>query len=57
MQKFLLKNYKTYIVVVIAIVLNGLVSLGYIDASWIDTANVILAFVGLGTIRLAIGKK
>ncbi len=57
MKKLLLKNYKTYIIVVVAVILNGLVSLGYIDASWIGTANIILGFLGLGAVRLAIAGK
>ena len=57
MQKLLLKNYKTYLIVVVAVILNGLVSLGYIDVSWINTANIILGFLGLGAVRLAIAGK
>ena len=57
MEKFLLKNYKTAIIVVIGVVLNGLVASGYMDISWLGTANVILGFLGLGAVRLGIAGK
>lgn len=46
-----LKGYKTYLVMLIGIVLNGLAAQGYIDASTIDLANKILVFLGLGAVR------
>ena len=46
-----LKGKKTYIVMIIAVLLNGLASQGLIDASAIESVNIILGFLGLGAVR------
>ena len=51
-----LQGKKTYIIVVLGVVLNGLASQGYIDASVIDKVNSFLMLLGLGTIRSGISK-
>lgn len=54
-MKFL-NGYKTYIVVVIGVIFNGLVVAGYIDEGLRPTVNSVLTFLGLGTMRDAINK-
>lgn len=49
-----LAGFKTYIVVAVAIIFNGLVALGYIDEGLRPTVNSILTFLGLGAMRAAI---
>ena len=49
-----LKGYRTYIIAIVGVIFNGLVSMGYIDESLRGTVNGILTFLGLGTIRNAI---
>lgn len=52
-----LKGYKTYIVVVLGVIVNGCIAMGYIDASLLPTINSVLVFLGLGAIRAGIAKK
>lgn len=54
--KALLEGKKTYIVVIVAILFNTLVQLGYIDPSYVEYVNIILAALGLGTLRAGISK-
>lgn len=49
-----LSGYKTYIVVVVGIIVNGLFAMGYIPAADVPTINMILAFLGLATLRAAV---
>ena len=49
-----LKGYRTYIIAILGVVLNGMQVMGYIDASTIATINKVLVFIGLGTLRSAI---
>lgn len=51
-----MKGWKTYLVVAIGILFNGLVASGFIDESWRPTVNTILGFLGLGALRNAIPK-
>lgn len=53
----MLKGWKTYIVVVIGVIVNGCIAMGYIDASWITAINAILGFLGLAAIRAGIAEK
>lgn len=52
----MLKGVRTYIVVILGIIFNGLVASGYIDESLRPTVNSVLAFIGLGTLRASIPK-
>jgi len=52
----MLKGWKTYIVVAVGIIFNGLVAMGYIDESMREPVNAVLAFLGLGAMRSAIPK-
>ena len=53
----MLKGWKTYIVVALAVIFNGLVSLGYVDESLRTTVNSILGFLGLGALRAGVADK
>jgi hypothetical protein len=48
---------KTYIIVAIAVIVNGCVALGYIGAEEVELINWILVTLGLGAIRLAVDGK
>lgn len=51
-----LHGKKTYILVIVAIVFNTLVQLGYLQASNVEYVNIILAALGLGALRDGIKK-
>lgn len=51
-----LSGYKTYIIVVVGVIFNGLVASGFIDESYRPMVNSILTFLGLGTLRASISK-
>lgn len=46
-----LKGKKTYLVMIIGVIVNGLYATGKIDAATVDVINKILVFFGLGAIR------
>jgi hypothetical protein len=50
----LLQGKKTYVVIVVAIVFNTLVQLGYIDYGYVEYVNIVLAALGLGALRSGI---
>ena len=50
----MLKGYKTYLVVILGVIFNGLVASGFIDESLRPTINTILGFLGLGALRAAV---
>jgi hypothetical protein len=50
-------GYKTYIVMIIGILVNGAIAMGYISADLLPTINSILGFLGLGAIRHGIAHK
>ena len=52
----MLKGWKTYIVVAIGVIFNGLVASGIIDEGLRPTVNTILGFLGLGALRNALPK-
>jgi hypothetical protein len=52
----LLEGKKTYIVVIVAIIFNTLVQLGYIDYGYVEYVNIVLGALGLGTLRAGISK-
>lgn len=53
MKKFL-DGWKSYLVMAIGIIFNTLVAMGYIPESARETVNLILGFLGLGTLRHAV---
>ena len=55
MNKFF-SGYKTYLVVAIGVIFNGLVAMGYVDEGLRETVNLVLGFLGLGALRSAVGK-
>jgi hypothetical protein len=52
-----LQGKKTYIIIVVAIVFNTLVQLGYVDASYVEYVNIVLAALGLGALRAGVSKQ
>ena len=52
-----LKGWKTYIIVVLAVIFNGLVAMGYVPAESLGLVNTVLGFLGLGAIRAGIAGK
>jgi hypothetical protein len=51
-----LHGKKTYIVIIVAIVFNTLVQLGYLQQSNVEYVNIILAALGLGALRAGVSK-
>lgn len=51
-----LKGKKTYIVAAVIAVVNLLAAFGVIDAEQIESINLVLAALGVGTIRHAMAK-
>lgn len=52
-----LEGKKTYIVAVVLAVVNLLAAFGVIDQEQIQSVNLVLAALGLGTVRQAIKKQ
>lgn len=52
-----LKGRKTYLVMIVGVLINGAVAMGLIPDQFIDVINTILGFLGLGAIRAGISKK
>lgn len=52
----MLKGWKTYLVMAIGIIFNGLVASGILDESLRDPVNSVLVFLGLGAMRNALPK-
>jgi len=52
-----LKGKKTYIVMIIGIIVNGLVAMDMIPAESLGLINTILVFLGLGAIRAGVSGK
>jgi len=52
----MLKGYKTYIVAIIGVLVNGAIAMGYIPEEYLTTINSILGFLGLGTLRAGVKK-
>jgi len=52
-----LKGKKTYIVVAVGVIVNGLFAMGVIPVEYLGMANTILGFLGLGAIRAGVAKK
>lgn len=52
-----LNGKKTYIVVVVAVVFNTLVQLGYLQASHIEYVNIVLAALGMAALRAGANKQ
>jgi hypothetical protein len=46
-----MNGWKTYLVVAIGVIFNGLVAGGYVDENYREIVNAILGFLGLGAIR------
>ena len=53
----MLKGWKTYIVVIVGIIVNGAYAMGYIPEASIGLVNTILGFLGLGALRAGVANK
>ena len=51
-----MKGLKTYLIVALGVIFNGLVASGIVDEGLRPTVNSVLAFLGLGALRNAIPK-
>lgn len=51
-----LSGWKSYLVMIIGILANGAVAMGYIPEAYLVTINSILGFLGLGALKSAIKK-
>jgi len=52
-----LKGKKTYLVVIVGVIVNGLAAMDIIPAAFIPTVNTVLGLLGLATIRAGISGK
>ena len=52
----MLKGYKTYIVMIVGVIINGAAAMGYLPEGYIPLANAILGFLGLGALRAGVSK-
>jgi len=48
------KGKKTYIVMIVGVLVNGAVAMGYIPAEYFGLVNSILGFLGLGALRAGV---
>jgi len=55
MKKWL-SGKKTYIIVALGVIVNGLWAMGLIDEETVKVVDGILLFTGLGTVRAGISK-
>ena len=53
----MLKGYKTYFVVIVGVIVNGMIAMGYIPTEYLVTINSILGFLGLGALRAGVDGK
>jgi len=51
-----LKGKKTYFVVAVGVIANGLFAMGLIPAEWLPYVNTILGFLGLAALRAGVQK-
>ena len=51
-----LSGRKTYLIVFVGVIFNGLYAMGYIPADCVPVVNVILGFLGLGALRAGVAK-
>ncbi len=50
----MLKGMKTYIVVIVGVLVNGAFAMGYIPESALGLVNTILGFLGLAALRAGV---
>lgn len=51
-----LRGKKTYVVVIVGVLVNGAYAMGYIDEQTVFAIDGMLTFLGMGTIRAGISK-
>jgi hypothetical protein len=47
----MLSGYKTYIIMALGVIFNGLWAMGLVPVEFVPVVNSILAFLGLGALR------
>ena len=52
----MLKGWKTYIVMALGVITNGLIAMNFIPESAMGFINAILGYLGLGAIRAGVKK-
>ena len=52
-----LKGKKTYLVIIVGIIINGLYAMGYIPQQYIPAIDATLGLLGLGALRLGMANK
>lgn len=52
----LLQGKKTYIIMAVGVIVNGLYVMGYIDDKVVAAIDGVLMFLGLGSVRAGISK-
>ena len=52
----MLKGAKTYLIVIVGVLVNGAFAMGYIPEASIGLVNTILGFLGLGALRAGVAK-
>mgnify|MGYP001121938982 CR=1 FL=1 len=52
----MLKGLKTYIVVIVGVLVNGAYAMGYIPEASVGLVNTILGFLGLAALRAGVSK-
>ena len=52
-----LKGKKTYLIVFVGVIFNGLYAMGYVPESIVPAVNVVLGFLGLGALRAGVSGK
>jgi len=50
------KGMKTYIVVIVGVLVNGAFAMGYIPEASVGLVNTILGFLGLAALRAGVSK-
>ena len=53
----MLKGFKTYLVVIVGVLVNGAYAMGYIPEASIGLVNIILGYLGLAALRAGVAGK
>jgi len=53
----MLKGWKTYIVVIVGVLVNGAFAMGLIPAGALPIVNTVLGFLGLAALRAGVSSK
>jgi len=53
----MLKGFKTYLVVIVGVLVNGAFAMGYIPEASLGLINTVLGFLGLAALRSGVASK